>query len=101
MEYVFGTNSYSGVETLRTKGSEHTNFDGFVETVQEFDDSTITDTFHVVSKTKSDDDAEGNCYDWYIEVVFYSASAGVMPGLLLKGGRPDGKKDDSEYGCYA
>lgn len=66
MEYVFGTNSYSGVETLRTKGSEHTNFDGFVETVQEFDDSTITDTFHVVSKTKSDDDAEGNCYDWYI-----------------------------------
>ena len=65
MEYVFGTNSYSGVETLRTKGSEHTNFDGFVETVQEFDDSTITDTFHVVSKTKSDDDAEGNCYDWY------------------------------------
>ena len=66
MEYVFGTNSYSGVETLRTKGSEHTNFDGFVETVQVFDDSTITDTFHVVSKTKSDDDAEGNCYDWYI-----------------------------------
>ena len=66
MEYVFGTNSYSGVETLRTKGSEHTKFDGFVETVQEFDDSTITDTFHVVSKTKSDDDAEGNCYDWYI-----------------------------------
>ena len=66
MEYVFGTNSYSGVETLRTKGSEHTNFVGFVETVQEFDDSTITDTFHVVSKTKSDDDAEGNCYDWYI-----------------------------------
>lgn len=66
MEYVFGTNSYSGVETLRTKGSEHTNFDGFVETVQDFDDSTITDTFHIVCKTKSDDDVEGNCYDWYI-----------------------------------
>lgn len=66
MEYVFGANSYSGVETLRTKGSEHTDFSGFIEIVQEFDDSTITDNFHIVNKTKSDEDEEGNCYDWYI-----------------------------------
>ena len=65
MEYVFGANSYSGVETLRTKGNEHTNLTGFTETVREYDDSTITDTFRVICKTKSDEDAEGNCYDWY------------------------------------
>lgn len=65
MEYVFGTDGYSGVETLCTKGNEHTDFTGFAETVQEYDDSTITDTFHIVCKTKSDEDAEGNCYDWY------------------------------------
>jgi len=65
VEYVFGANGYSGVETLRTKGSEHTDFEGFAEVVQEYDDSTITDTFHVIQKTKFDEDAEGNCYDWY------------------------------------
>lgn len=65
MEYVFGTDSYSGVEILRTKGDKHTDFVGFAETVREYDDSTITDTFHVVRKTKSDEDGEGNCYDWY------------------------------------
>lgn len=65
MEYVFGANSYSGVETLRTKGSEHTELAGFAETVQEYDDSTITDTFHIIRKVKSDKDTEGNCYDWY------------------------------------
>lgn len=65
MEYVFGTDSYSGVETFRTKGGEHTNFEGFAEVVQEYDDSTITDTFRVIRKTKSAEDSEGNCYDWY------------------------------------
>jgi len=65
VEYVFGADGYSGVEILRTKGDEHTDFVGFAETVQEYDDSTITDTFHVVRKTKSDEDDEGNCYDWY------------------------------------
>lgn len=65
MEYVFGTDSYNGVETLRTKGGEHTDFDGFVEVVQEYDDSTITDTFRIIRKTKSDEDSEGHYYDWY------------------------------------
>ena len=45
MEYVFGADSYSGVEILRTKGNEHTNLEGFAEWVQEYSDSTITDTF--------------------------------------------------------
>lgn len=65
MEYVFGTDGYNGVETLRTKGNEHTDFEGFVEIVQEFEDSTITDSFRVVRKKKSEKDSEGNCYDWY------------------------------------
>lgn len=66
MEYIFGTDDFSGEEVLKTKGVEHTNLSGFVETVREYDDCTITDTFHVVRKTQSDTDAEGNCYDWYV-----------------------------------
>lgn len=65
MEYIFGANSYSGVKTLLTKGNEHTDLNGFTETVREYEDSTITDTFRVVRKTDSKEDAEGNCYDWY------------------------------------
>lgn len=65
MEYIFGTNDYRGVETLRTKGSEHTELSGFSEVVQEYNDSTIIDTFHVIRKTGSDEDEEGNLYDWY------------------------------------
>ena len=33
--------------------------------VREYDTSVITDNFRVVCKTHSDEDSEGNCYDWY------------------------------------
>ena len=66
MEYIFGTNDYTGKETLKTKGDAHTNLTGFCQTVREYEDSTITDSFRVVEKTGSSEDAEGNCYDWYI-----------------------------------
>ncbi len=66
LEYIFGTNDYSGVEVLKTVGKEHTDLIGFQETVREYPDCTITDSFYVVQKTKSDKDAEGNCYDWYV-----------------------------------
>lgn len=66
MEYIFGTNDYGGVEVLKTVGKEHTDLAGFQETVREYPDCTITDSFYVVQKTKSDEDAEGNCYDWYV-----------------------------------
>ena len=63
MEYVFGTDHKK--ETLRTKGSEHTNLTGFHEIVREYPDQTITDRFCIVRKTNSKEDDEGNCYDWY------------------------------------
>lgn len=33
--------------------------------MQEYPDQTITDNFRVVRKIDSNEDAEGNCYDWY------------------------------------
>lgn len=66
MEYIFGRNSYTGVETLRTKGDAHTNLEGFQETLREYDDADITDSFLVVCKTRSTEDLHGNCYDWYV-----------------------------------
>lgn len=65
MEYIFGTNDYTGDEILKTKGETHTDLFGFCQTVREYTDSTITDTFRVLNKYHSDEDAEGNCYDWY------------------------------------
>lgn len=65
MEYVFGTDDRRGRRTLLTKGSEHTALNGFCEVVREYNDCTITDNFYAVRKTGSDEDSEGNCYDWY------------------------------------
>ena len=65
MEYVFGVNENTHEETLKTKGVEHSNLSGYCEVIREYDDSTITDTFFIVDKYKSCEDAEGNCYDWY------------------------------------
>ena len=66
MEYIFGRNNSTGEEVLKTKGSEHTNLSGFVQTVRETDVDTTTDNFLVVRKTGSSEDSEGNCYDWYV-----------------------------------
>ena len=66
MEYIFGTNDITGEETLKTVGAEHTDLSGFRQTVREYPDCIITDSFHVVRKTKSDEDEEGKCYDWYL-----------------------------------
>ena len=65
MEYTFGKNEQKQSEVLRTKGDTHTDMSGFCETVRKYPDCTITDSFFVVRKYHSDEDAEGNCYDWY------------------------------------
>lgn len=62
MEYLFGKDE---TEYLRTKGAAHSKLSGFHEVVQEYPDCTITDSFRVVKNYKSDEDSEGNCYDWY------------------------------------
>lgn len=66
LEYIFGADSYNGVKTLLTKGDEHTDLNGFTDTVREYEDSTIIDSFRIVRKTDSKEDADGNCYDWYV-----------------------------------
>ena len=66
MEYIFGSNDFTGEEVLKTIGAEHSDLSGFQQTVREYPDCTITDSFHVVRKTKSDEDEEGKCYDWYL-----------------------------------
>lgn len=38
---------------------------GFQQFVSEYPDQTITDDFHIVKKYDSQEDVEGNCYDWY------------------------------------
>lgn len=63
MEYVFGTKG--NVEILKTKGNSHTDLTGFHQVEQIYPDQTITDNFRIVTKLESQDDAEGNCYDWY------------------------------------
>ena len=65
MEYIFGSNDFTGEEVLKTIGAEHSDLSGFQQTVREYPDCTITDSFFVVRKYHSDEDAEGNCYDWY------------------------------------
>ena len=63
MEYVFGTDN--DAEVLKTKGHAHTDLTGYQQTVREFPGQKITDNFRVIRKIGSDEDVEGNCYDWY------------------------------------
>lgn len=66
MDYIFGYDDFTGNEVLKTVGAEHSDLNGFQETVREYFDCTITDSFFVIQKTKSDEDEEGRCYDWYL-----------------------------------
>ncbi len=63
MEYVFGTNGE--IETLKVKGASHTDLTGYHQTEQIYPDQTITDHYRIVRKLDSQEDVEGNCYDWY------------------------------------
>lgn len=59
MDYIFGQN------TVKTVGDSHSDLNGFCSIEREYPDQNITDNFTVVKKIKSDEDAEGKCYDWY------------------------------------
>lgn len=64
MEYIFGYYD-NGTENLKTKDTAHSNLTGFQIVTRDYDDCTITDSFYVIKKTASNEDAEGMCYDWY------------------------------------
>ena len=63
MEYVFGTKK--DLEVLKTKGSSHSDLTGYHQLEQIYPDQTVTDHFRIVRKLESQEDGEGNCYDWY------------------------------------
>ena len=63
MEYVFGTQGE--MEILKVKSDAHTDLTGYQTAEQKYPDQTITDTFHIVRKLDSQEDAAGSCYDWY------------------------------------
>ena len=68
MEYIFGTTVHNGesCEHLKTVSAKHTDLSGYTQTQRAYPDCNIADSFHVVEKYHSSEDAEGNCYDWYI-----------------------------------
>lgn len=68
MEYIFGTVEKNGktVENLKTVDTQHSTLTGFVQTERTYDDSIITDHFHIVEKYRSQNDDAGNCYEWYV-----------------------------------
>lgn len=80
MEYVFG--APGSFEVLKTKGSVHTDFDGFHIIEQVYPDQTITDHFRIVRKLDSKEDVEGNCYDWYEIDSHYRTVDKSVPLLL-------------------
>lgn len=53
------------MEVLKVKGDAHTDLTGFHQIERTYPDQTITDTFRIVKKLRSEDDGEGSCYDWY------------------------------------
>jgi hypothetical protein len=52
-------------EVLQTKAPEHTDLKGWVELILDTETDSTIDNFRVLEKIKSDEDVEGNCYDWY------------------------------------
>ena len=66
--YIYGTVRRNGelLENLKTKGSTHTDLSGYINSVQEYADSVVTDRCLIVEKYRSAEDSEGNCYDWYV-----------------------------------
>ena len=57
MEYIFGYVQRNGVtvENLKTVGDSHSHLSGFIQTVREYPDATITDVCRIT---------EGNVYYW-------------------------------------
>jgi len=67
------------VEILKTKGDAHTDLTGFHQIERKYPDQTITDSFRVVQKLDSQEDGEGNCYDWYEIDRHYQTTDKVGP----------------------
>ena len=51
--------------------------------VQEYPDQTVTDNFRIVRKLDSQEDVEGNCYDWY-EIDRHYRTMDKSPGTIAE-----------------
>lgn len=94
MEYVFGTNGKT--ETLKVKGSVHTDLAGYHQTEQKYPDQTITDNFRVVRRLNSAEDVGGNCYDWY-EIDRHYRTVDKTGPLIDQAEDADAMLVDQEY----
>lgn len=67
MDCIYGNVRKNGifVENLKTVGEEHSNLNGFIETVRTYDDgTTIKDRCRILEHYHSYE-KNGICYDWY------------------------------------
>ena len=67
MEYIYGTVHKKGqfIENLKTVGEEHSNLNGFIETVKTYDNgTTIIDRCRILEHHHSGEE-NGIFYDWY------------------------------------
>lgn len=65
MEYIYGRKG-ALTEYLKTVGDKPTDLAGRLETKVEYADCVITDTCTVGEHYKSEKDASGTYYDWYL-----------------------------------
>ncbi len=101
MEYLFG--KQGATETLRTKGTTHTDLSGWRELEQTIGDATYTDTFLITAHTATDDDTAGNCYDWYTianhnRIVDRTATVRNVAGIAFTVMAESGSIDDTTAG---
>lgn len=73
MEYIFGPIRKEGrdFERLETIGERHTDLSGRVIIRREFPDRIIEDVFSITEHYDTKEDAEGNCYDYYLIEAHY------------------------------
>ena len=78
MQYIFGF--HENREILQTIGDTHSNLNGLQAVTVSGADCTITDSFYVQRKYKSEEDADGNCLDWYF-LLWHSRTIDRAPSL--------------------
>ncbi|MBQ8947791.1 MAG: hypothetical protein IJ058_13475 [Lachnospiraceae bacterium] len=100
MEYVFGTVKRRGVtcDSLKTKNDKHTNLSGSVTLESKYPDQIVTDRFMVIERYRSEIDAEGNCYDWYVIDKHYRYVDKYTPNIGKVEERIDGDIASTQEG---
>ena len=84
-EYIYGTIQLNGkmIENLKTIGSTHTNYSGFISTRREFADGVIIEDRCRILQKYYATEADGCCYDWYLidNHIRYMDTIHIVNGL--------------------